>query len=68
MHSFGLHIGMAIGIASITLNVSLFFCMGVPLSHYPGLSAVGAVNKTFCFSIPAIAAQLVWNGVADFKS
>jgi small neutral amino acid transporter SnatA (MarC family) len=28
---------------------------------------VGAINKIFGFLILAIAVQLVWDGVADFK-
>ena len=29
--------------------------------------AVGAINRIFGFLILAIAVQLVWNGVADFR-
>lgn len=62
------YIGMVIGIAAIALSVTLFFCMGGPLVRKLGPSAVGAINKIFGFLILAIAVQLVWNGIADFKS
>jgi multiple antibiotic resistance protein len=62
------YIGMVIGIAVIALSVTLFFCMGGPLVRRLGPGAVGAINKIFGFLILAIAVQLVWNGVADFKS
>jgi multiple antibiotic resistance protein len=61
------YLGMVIGIAAVALSVTLFFCMGGPLVKRLGPSAVGAINKTFGFLILAIAVQLVWNGVADFK-
>jgi multiple antibiotic resistance protein len=59
--------GMVIGIAGIALSVALFFCMGGPMVRRLGPSAVGAINKIFGFLILAIAVQLVWNGIADFK-
>src|SRR5580765_6738342 len=62
------YIGMVIGIAAVALSVVLFFCMGGPLVRRLGPSAVGAINRIFGFLILAIAVQLVWNGVADFKS
>ena len=62
------YLGMVIGVAAIALSVALFFCMGGPLVRRLGPSAVGAINKIFGFLILAIAVQLVWNGVADFKS
>jgi multiple antibiotic resistance protein len=58
---------MVIGIAAIALSVSLFFLLGGPLVKRLGPSAVGAINKIFGFLILAIAVQLVWNGVADFR-
>jgi len=61
------YFGMVIGIAAVALSVSLFFCMGGPLVKRLGPSALGAINKIFGFLILAIAVQLVWNGVADFK-
>lgn len=62
------YIGMIVGIAGVALSVVLFFCMGGPLVRKLGPSAVGAINKIFGFLILAIAVQLVWNGIADFKS
>ena len=62
------YIGMVIGIAGIALTVVLFFSLGGPLVRRLGPGAVGAINKIFGFLILAIAVQLVWNGVADFKS
>lgn len=62
------YIGMVIGIAGVALSVILFFCLGGPLVRRLGPSAVGAINRIFGFLILAIAVQLVWNGVADFKS
>jgi multiple antibiotic resistance protein len=62
------YIGMVIGIAAVALSVSLFFWMGGPLVRKLGPSAVGAINKIFGFLILAIAVQLVWDGIADFKS
>jgi multiple antibiotic resistance protein len=60
--------GMIIGIAAVALSVLLFFWLGGPLVRRLGPSAVGAINKIFGFLILAIAVQLVWDGVADFKS
>ena len=62
------YLGMIIGIAGIALSVVLFFWMGGPLVRRLGPSAVGAINKIFGFLILAIAVQLVWDGIADFKS
>ena len=62
------YLGMVIGITAVALSVVLFFCLGGPLVRRLGPSAVGAINKIFGFLILAIAVQLVWNGIADFKS
>ena len=62
------YIGMVIGVAVVALSVTLFFLMGGPLVRRLGPSAVGAINKIFGFLILAIAVQLVWNGVADFRT
>jgi multiple antibiotic resistance protein len=62
------YLGMVIGIAGIALSVTLFFVLGGPLVRRLGPSAVGAINKIFGFLILAIAVQLVWNGVADFRN
>jgi multiple antibiotic resistance protein len=61
------YMGIVIGIAAVALSVSLFFLLGGPLVRRLGPSAVGAINKIFGFLILAIAVQLVWDGVADFK-
>lgn len=61
------YLGMVIGIACVALSVTLFFLLGGPLVRRLGPSAVGAINKIFGFLILAIAVQLVWDGVADFK-
>jgi multiple antibiotic resistance protein len=60
--------GMIIGIAALALSVCLFLRLGGPLVARLGPSAVGAINRIFGFLILAIAVQLVWDGVADFKS
>ncbi len=62
------YIGMVIGIAFIAVSVTLFFSLGGPLVRRLGPSAVGAINKIFGFLILAIAVQLVWNGMADFRN
>lgn len=62
------YLGMVIGIAGVALSVLLFFWLGGPLVRRLGPSAVGAINKIFGFLILAIAVQLVWDGVADFRS
>src|SRR5579863_4868360 len=62
------YLGMIIGIAAVALSVLLFFWLGGPLVRRLGPSAVGAINKIFGFLILAVAVQLVWDGVADFKN
>ena len=62
------YLGMIIGVAAVALSVSLFFFMGGPLVRRLGPNAVGAINKIFGFLILAIAVQLVWDGVADFRN
>jgi multiple antibiotic resistance protein len=62
------YIGMVVGIAAVALSVLLFFLLGGPLVRRLGPNAVGAINKIFGFLILAIAVQLVWDGVADFKT
>ncbi len=61
------YLGMVIGIAAVALSVFLFLLMGGPLVRRLGPGAVGAINRIFGFLILAIAVQLVWDGVADFK-
>lgn len=69
-HATGLlaYVGMVIGIVAVGITVYLFLCMGGPLVKRLGPSAVGAITRIFGFLILAIAVQLVWDGVADFKA
>ena len=61
------YIGMVIGIAALALTVYLFLRLGGPLVDRLGPGTVGAINRIFGFLILAIAVQLVWDGVAEFK-
>jgi len=62
------YLGMVVGILGIGLTVYMFLCMGGPLVKRLGPSAVGAITRIFGFLILAIAVQLVWDGVADFRT
>jgi multiple antibiotic resistance protein len=62
------YIGMVIGIAALALTVYLFLRLGGPLVAKLGPGTVGAINRIFGFLILAIAVQLVWDGVAEFRS
>jgi len=62
------YLGMVIGIVALGLTVYLCLDLGGPLVKRLGPGAVGAINRIFGFLILAIAVQLVWNGVADFKA
>ena len=62
------YFGMVIGIAAVSVTVLVFFWMGGPLVRRLGPGAVGAINRIFGFLILAIAVQLVWDGMADFKN
>jgi multiple antibiotic resistance protein len=62
------YLGMVIGIAALGLVVYLFLRLGGPLVKRLGPGAAGAINRIFGFLLLAIAVQLVWNGVADFKA
>lgn len=62
------YVGMVIGIAAIAVSAILFLWMGGPLVRRLGPTAVGAINRIFGFLILAIAVQLVWDGIADFKA
>ena len=62
------YLGMVIGIAALALTVYLFLRLGGPMVDKLGPGTVGAINRIFGFLILAIAVQLVWDGVAEFKS
>jgi multiple antibiotic resistance protein len=62
------YLGMVIGIAVLGLVVYLFLCSGGPMVKRLGPGASGAINRIFGFLLLAIAVQLVWDGVADFKA
>jgi multiple antibiotic resistance protein len=68
-HANGLlaYVGMMIGIAFVGFTVYLFLRMGGPMVKRLGPSAMGAITRIFGFLILAIAVQLVWDGVADFR-
>ena len=68
-HANGLlaYMGMMIGIALVGFTVYLFLRLGGPMVKRLGPSAMGAITRIFGFLILAIAVQLVWDGVADFK-
>jgi len=61
------YLGMILGIIAIGITVYLFLQLGGPFVKRLGPGAVGAINRIFGFLILAIAVQLVWNGVADFR-
>jgi multiple antibiotic resistance protein len=65
--SWTAYFGMVIGIAALAVTVYLFLRLGGPLVARLGPSAVGAISRIFGFLILAIAVQLVWDGVAEFR-
>ena len=65
--SFFAYLGMIVGILAIGLTVYLFLILGGPFVKRLGPGAVGAISRIFGFLILAIAVQLVWNGMADFR-
>ena len=67
-NGFLAYLGMVIGILAVGLSVYLFLGMGGPLVKRLGPSAMGAITRIFGFLILAIAVQLVWDGVADFRA
>jgi multiple antibiotic resistance protein len=66
-NGFLAYMGMMIGIVLVGFAVYLFLCLGGPLVKRLGPSTMGAITRIFGFLILAIAVQLVWDGVADFK-
>ncbi|HUM04111.1 MAG TPA: MarC family protein [Terriglobales bacterium] len=69
-HASGMlaYVGMIVGIVAIGLAVYLLLCTGGPLVKRLGPSGMGAITRIFGFLILAIAVQLVWDGVADFRT
>jgi multiple antibiotic resistance protein len=61
------YLGMVGGILGVGLVVYLFLRLGGPMVGRLGPGMTGAINRIFGFLILAIAVQLVWDGVADFK-
>jgi multiple antibiotic resistance protein len=59
---------MVVGIIALGLIVYMFLCLGGPLVKRLGPGATGAINRIFGFLILAIAVQLVWDGIADFRA
>jgi multiple antibiotic resistance protein len=66
-NGFLAYMGMMIGIALVGFTVYLFLRLGGPMVKRLGPSAMGAITRIFGFLILAIAVQLVWDGVADFR-
>jgi multiple antibiotic resistance protein len=62
------YVGMVVGIIAVGLIVYMFLCLGGPLVKRLGPGATGAINRIFGFLILAIAVQLVWDGIADFRA
>jgi len=62
------YLGMVIAIVVLALVIYLFLCSGGRLVKRLGPGASGAINRIFGFLLLAIAVQLVWDGVADFKA
>jgi multiple antibiotic resistance protein len=61
------YLGMVIAIVVLGIIVYLFLGLGGPLVKRLGPGASGAINRIFGFILLAIAVQLVWDGVAQFK-
>ncbi len=62
------YIGMVLGIGAIALSCFMFLILGGPLVRRLGPGAIGAINRIFGFLILAIAVQLVWDGMTDFRA
>ena len=65
--SMSAYLGMVVAIVALGIIVYLFLCLGGPLVKRLGPGASGAINRIFGFLLLAIAVQLVWDGVAQFK-
>ena len=61
------YVGMIIGIAALGLVVYLFLRLGGPLVERLGPNATGSINRIFGFLILAVAVQLIWDGISDFR-
>ncbi len=61
------YLGLVIGIAALALSVYLFLRLGGPLVAKMGPGAVAGITRIFGFLIFAVAVQLVWDGLADFR-
>ena len=61
------YLGLVIAIVVLGLVVYLFLRLGGPMVKRLGPGASGAINRIFGFLLLAIAVQLVWDGVAQFK-
>jgi len=66
--SMAAYAGMVVAIVALGFVVYLFLCLGGPLVKRLGPGAAGAINRIFGFLLLAIAVQLVWDGIADFKA
>ena len=62
------YLGMVVGIVAVSLTCYLFLRLGGPLAARLGPGTIGAINRIFGFLILAIAVQLVWDGMADFRT
>jgi multiple antibiotic resistance protein len=61
------YVGMIVGIAVLGLVVYLFLRLGGPLVERLGPNAIGSINRIFGFLILAVAVQLIWDGIAEFR-
>jgi multiple antibiotic resistance protein len=61
------YLGLVIGITALALSVYLFLRLGGPLVAKMGPGAVAGITRIFGFLIFAVAVQLVWDGIADFR-
>ncbi len=62
------YVGMVIAIVALGLVVYLFLRLGGPMVKRLGPGASGAINRIFGFLLLAIAVQLIWDGVAEFRA